>query len=334
MAKRKPGKKTLNTAAVKSKVARAKRPRTTAVHEPPRLALAEDPPVENSPVHLARCISCDFEVRFRMSTSGSSFTLIDSDLTLGIGARGHPICPHGHGEMPLADESIPVAEAITQAAAAVNSNGSDLTQAQLFDLAKPFNFAGALQAIAAKNRSAKQAHDAYDAAKETASERRKEWELEAKQLQELIDRLEARERDVRRDADARAAKATHEQAETLATALHEAGWDGVGADVVETWTEDQRHAARQWIEGDHDRASVPELLGVPHVAAGSIVSRTQDRGQTSDTYQCCSDCGSRLITLGDGVVGYPMGALVGFNCTGGAEHGSSSDAQPAHEAHA
>jgi hypothetical protein len=199
--------------------------------------------VENAPVHLARCMLCDFEVRFRASASGSSFTLIASDLALGIGERGHPICPNGHGEMVLADETLPASEAISTVAAVVGSNGSDPTQTQLFDLAKPFNFAGALQAIAKKNRSAKQAHDAYDAAKETASERRKEWELEAKQLQELIDRLEARERDVRRDAEARAAKATHEQAETLAKALHEAGWDGVGADVVETWTDEQRTAA-------------------------------------------------------------------------------------------
>jgi hypothetical protein len=330
MAKRKPG-KTLNEAAVKAKVRRAKK--STAVHDKPRLELAQDAPVENSaavenaPVHLARCMQCDFEVRFRASASGASFTLIDSDLALGIGKRGHPICPNGHGEMVLADETLPASEAISTVAAVVGSNGSDPTQAQLFDLAKPFNYEGAMQAIATKNHDVKFARVQMDDAKETYTHRRKTWERETEQLQELIDRLEARERDVRRDAAARAAKATHEQAETIAKALHEAGWDGVGADVVETWTEDQRHAARQWLDGEHDRASVPDLLGVPHVAAGQVISETHDYGQTSDTYQCCSDCGARLITLGDGVVGYPMGALIGFNCTGSEKAEARTDSR-------
>jgi hypothetical protein len=74
--------------------------------------------------HLARCADCDFSVRYQPSSSGAGFTLLDSDAALGIGDNGRPVCPEGHGEMELADDRLPAAEAIAHAAEQLDARSS------------------------------------------------------------------------------------------------------------------------------------------------------------------------------------------------------------------
>src|SRR5687768_17111158 len=79
------------------------------------------PTLADSPIHLARCPECDFAVRYQPSATGASFLLIDSDQGLGIGEHGRPICPNGHGEMEIADDRLPIEQAIEQTAERLNA---------------------------------------------------------------------------------------------------------------------------------------------------------------------------------------------------------------------
>lgn len=151
-------------------------------------AAADAPPVS----HRAVCAECKAHVTYALLASGHGFMVLESsepELVFGVGESGQPVCPHGHGEMQLADEQIPAVDAISQVAEQVNGSPE---QRALFDTRKPFNMAGALDAIAEKNRAVKWAHDRYEESKADTADAKKTWEREAKQLQELIDELESR----------------------------------------------------------------------------------------------------------------------------------------------
>lgn len=165
--------------------AHATRRRTRATSEPVAETAADadpDPVPEpaaavDAPLHTAVCTSCQGRVTFRSSASGGGFSLVDRDgypvdAVFGIGRTGLPICtrctPNGHEEMQLADEQglVPARDAITRVAA--QTNGDAPTQAQLFELAKPFNFEGAWLEIEEKQHDidgliAEHEHDAAQA---------------------------------------------------------------------------------------------------------------------------------------------------------------------------
>jgi ferredoxin-like protein FixX len=74
-------------------------------------------------VHLARCTECGICVQ------------------LGIGTNGRPVCPNGHGEMELADDRLPIEQAMEQVA-------EKLTEPQRLPYpSPPFNYEGALHEI-------------------------------------------------------------------------------------------------------------------------------------------------------------------------------------------
>lgn len=186
-----------------SKTLAPEEPHDTSAADPaaPAEAAVTEPATDTPVTHKAVCRECDAHVTYALTSSGHGFMVLETseaDVSFGQSDSGLPLCPRGHGEMLLADEQIPVADAITQAAELQGSENGHGTPAQraLFDTRKPFNLEGALEAIAEKNRAVQWAHDRYDRAKTEASDARKTWEREAKQLQDLIvdlnDKREAR----------------------------------------------------------------------------------------------------------------------------------------------
>lgn len=128
--------------------------------------------VLDRPLHLARCGECGYEVSFRPSASGAAFTLVDSDAALGIGEHGQPICPNAHGEMPVVDDRIPAAEAISKVAEQTTPQ-----QRRLPIPAPEPNWQGMQEQTADLRRAVraelvrmKEAHDKYAARKKQADE--------------------------------------------------------------------------------------------------------------------------------------------------------------------
>lgn len=196
--------------------------KTSAPEETPIDAVAEttQPDAQDAatpdtpPTHKAVCSECGAHVTYALTSSGHGFMVLetsDADTTFGQGEGGQPLCPRGHGEMQLADEQIPVADAITQVVEQTSGNGHGTpAQRALFDTTKPFNADGALDAIETKNADVEQARERYESYKSATAAARKRWESEAKQLADLIV-------DLKRKRQARAVQT-----------------DGATADVAET----------------------------------------------------------------------------------------------------
>jgi hypothetical protein len=116
----------------------------TETFEPATEPIAQ-PPADEHPVHLARCAECGFAVRYQ-PTNGAAYVLMDmQDRTLGIGEHNRPTCPDGHGEMEIADDRLPIEQAITQTAERI-----DATTQRLPFPSPPFNYEGVLHALCEK----------------------------------------------------------------------------------------------------------------------------------------------------------------------------------------
>jgi hypothetical protein len=95
-------------------------------------------------------------------------------------------------------------------------------------------------------------------------------------------------------------------------------------DVVNAWSVEDRAAVKAWAEIENGLADKPEhherpaILGTAHVAQEAILSESSDRD--GDTYQCCVECGARLLSVktgsGETFEPYPAGTLVGVDCKG------------------
>ena len=175
------------------------------------------PPTPDAPEHFAICRAgqCRAALKYRVTSHGGGVMQIetmgvDFDQVFAFSRAGVPICPHGHGEMVLQDEDVPVAEAITTAAAAA----SVPSQAQLFELAKPFNFEGAWLEIESKQGEIDELARDHEHDAEEAKKSRKALEEARTTLGLMVnrwreqrlkkDRDQQNERD-RREAAARAA---------------------------------------------------------------------------------------------------------------------------------
>jgi hypothetical protein len=159
-------------------------------------------PADEPTIHLARCADCDYAVRYQPSSSGAGFTLIDSDAALGIGESGRPICPNGHGEMGLADDRLPAADAIEQAAEQVEAEKQKLPFP-----APPFNYEGTLHALFEKRHEIGKLEKKFNDRKELLKEAREDLEAANTQLGKMLDEFEQHEQDrlheiARRQADA------------------------------------------------------------------------------------------------------------------------------------
>jgi hypothetical protein len=150
----------------------------TAVMEPP-------------PTHLARCASCDYSVRYRPLASFGGFTLADeTDLLLGIGPNGRPVCPNGHGEMELADDRLPIDQAINQA-----NEQLDARPQRLPYPSPPFNYADVLHSLCEKRHDIAALEKRVDDRKDALKRAKDELDEANKELGRMIDRFERDERD-------------------------------------------------------------------------------------------------------------------------------------------
>lgn len=87
--------------------------------EPAAPAPTESPEV---PIHHGRCTEpgCGVGATYRPTASGHGFMLlerigVDFEASFSVGPNGRPECPHGHGELGLADDLLPAADAFGHA---------------------------------------------------------------------------------------------------------------------------------------------------------------------------------------------------------------------------
>jgi hypothetical protein len=340
----------------------------TETFEPATEPVAQ-PPLEERPVHLARCIECGHSVPFRPNSTGTGFVLVGTEATYGAGENGRPICPDGHGEMEIADDRLPIEQAMEQAAERI-----DATTQRLPFPSPPFNYEGALHEIFEKQQSVAILEGKFNDADERRKKAKAALDEGHSQLSVLIATLQEREQDrlheiARREA---AAAAGHPEDTTLVRCawelahldercplcsspveaahynladtardsalhldaverlIHLQDTDAIVAlvdhlgivlspDTVSAWSVEDRAAVKAWAEAPTEQSPRPAILGTAHVAGGSITSEAEP----GDTFQCCRECGARLLSYptgsGEPVEFYPAGTLVGSDCDGAKE---------------
>jgi hypothetical protein len=152
--------------------------------------LETDEPTNGSLIHLARCAECGVSVRFSPTASGFGYVLKDAtDSAFGLGDHYRPTCPNGHGEMELADDRLPIVQAMEQAA-------EKLAEPQRLPYpSPPFNYEGALHEIF----EMEQANAVLESKFNDADERRKKAKTALddgrSKLSALIATLKEREED-------------------------------------------------------------------------------------------------------------------------------------------
>jgi len=133
------------------------------------------------------CQECGCGVTIERMTRGAAFAIISvqgapDDTSFGIGASGDPLCPEGHGGMlpdPVDGEADP-------------GEVPPLSQAELFDLAQPFNFEGAYLELERLTVTVDEFARIAEADKKQAAAARKTWEDAATRLHKAT--LELRRR--------------------------------------------------------------------------------------------------------------------------------------------
>jgi hypothetical protein len=179
--------------------------------EDPEDAAAPDP--EQAPAwEHAECQSCGAAVTYEPTPSGVGFMVmrqsgVDPEATFGVGEHGRPRCPHGHGEMGIAE-------------------AGPLEQPALFDIAKPFNFEGAYLEVEGLTVEVDRLAGIAEEDKRTAASSRDQWAEAAKRLHTLTLELRRRrlakrdrERQAPLDASVAPASAADSEMHTTAEAL-------------------------------------------------------------------------------------------------------------------
>jgi hypothetical protein len=145
--------------------------------------------VEERPVHMARCADCDHAVRFRPNSSGTGFFLVGTEELYGVGALGRPVCPNGHGEMELADDRLPIEQAMEQVA-------EKLTEPQRLPFpSPPFNYEGALHEIFEMEKENAILESKFNDADERRKKAKAALDDGRSKLSALIGTLQEREQD-------------------------------------------------------------------------------------------------------------------------------------------
>lgn len=148
--------------------------KTAAVEERPDVDA--DTPSEK-PVHLAKCAECAAAVKFRVSASGAGFLLVDAapDASFGIGPNRLPLCPEGHGEMSIADETLkPVAEAVQEVLERQASDGP--VQRTLPGCVPAFNFMGCYLELEKQAVLVESLRKEYEDDARVAKDSKKHWD--------------------------------------------------------------------------------------------------------------------------------------------------------------
>lgn len=263
--------------------------------------------------HLGRCAECQFTVRFQLLPSGNGFSREDGgEESLGVGEHGRPLCPSGHGELEIADDQLPAAEAIGQVAEQLKSP----EQRHLPGIVPAFNFQGAYLELEVMSVEADRLHRIWEDDAREAKESKTAWEEASKRRDKSA--LEFRRRRLEKGNDG-----DPEQGATVADDLPDTAdlWELVTAagqillpGTIEAWSDEERAAVRVWA-ADTTRER-PAVLGRPHVAPNGYTSETPDEGQTSVEFQTCTQCDEHILTIMDGVEPYDTGVLVGTDCKG------------------
>lgn len=341
----------MNTAAVEGQPVESETPLGTNCPDEDKFNSAG----QNRPIHLAKCRECAAAVKFQPTASGTGFTLVDPDpeARFGAGSTGLPMCPNGHGEMMIADEAIPVADAISQVAEKVNGTPQ---QASLPGTVPPFNFEGAYFEIEAKAVEVDALRSVENEHHETFKESKKAREKAEEVLGKMI--LEFRRR--RREKDAGGPEA---QPPTVERCRFEQLNPGVPCPLCTdaTWdrstapaSEEHGVAAKDVLEGRELAQCVERLKLVPiygisveylrslpmdqrssiEAWAGDVEDHPDERDRwmedglppglegahkASDAsgdgqQQNCTECG--LLIGFEGEEPYPAGAFVGTGCKG------------------
>lgn len=148
---------------------------TAAVEEQPAATDAGETP----PIHLARCAECASGVQFSTLPSGHGFVTHGTDQTFGVGEHGRPLCPNGHGEMAIADDSLkPAAEAFADAAEqlAAADGRTDPVQRSLPGVIPAFNFQGCYLELEGQALLVESRRKTYEDDARVAKESKKAWD--------------------------------------------------------------------------------------------------------------------------------------------------------------
>jgi hypothetical protein len=139
-------------------------------------------------VHLARCADCDFSVRYQ-SLRAAPGSPARQRRALGIGDNGRPVCPNGHGEMELADDRLPIEQAMQQVA-------EQLTEPQRLPFpSPPFNYEGALHEIFEMEKENAILESKFNDADERRKKAKAALDDGRSKLSALIGTLQEREQD-------------------------------------------------------------------------------------------------------------------------------------------
>lgn len=214
----------------------------------------------------------------------------------GFDVEGMPVCPNCKGEVSMISRTRePAAVAVKQVIAAIVAE-----QPNLFpDL---FNTDGAYRVLQEQFAEGQRLQEVYDDDARKAAKSRKALDEWRRKIVVIAAEFKRREQQQRIELRRRADLAERRTAEHVATVIAEHGLHGIGAELVETWSDEQRVQVLAWVERGLDRDHAPEVIARPHLA-----------GVADDDFQCCADCGARIS---DGSVKFPEGALVGTFCTG------------------
>ena len=328
---------------------------TTIDQAEPEIPFLTDPPADaertSRTAHLARCTQCDFTVTFEPSVTGTSFFLVGSDAALGIGPNGRPVCPNGHGEMEIADDQIPAAEAISEVARLQHPQQADLP-----GIIPPFNYQGAYLELEAKAVEVDELHREYVTAAEEARDAKKSWDKAAELFTKMAIEFQRRRREkvsagdpiadvnparctfeqlhpdqtcpicVSEKDDVRAAYAPRDSAMhaeqtqewlddraiiALQDLLDEAADVIVTDAIVKAWTPEERAEIAAWAEAVRDK--IDPLPARPTALGTMHVAGTPTDAQG----QSCTQCDAVLIAANVVEANYyDIGTLVGTDCPG------------------
>lgn len=146
---------------------------TSAVEENPA-----DAPAAERPIHLARCAECATAVKYQLTASGAGLILFEAapDAIFGLSANGIPICPQGHGEMSIADETLkPAADAIAEALELQEAE-SGPTQRTLPGVFPAFNYQGAYLELEQQAVECDRLRREHEDDAKTSRESKKDWD--------------------------------------------------------------------------------------------------------------------------------------------------------------
>lgn len=200
---------------------------------------AEQPPAPVShevPIHRAVCQvkGCGISLVYRPTSTGAGFQVLEvsgvepGTLFGGPGAQGTPICPRdGHGEMTLADEQLPAAEAFAKADEQIK-RAREPKQPRLPGTVPEFNFEGTFKVIVEKRHEVKELEREFEKRDEARKKAKAALDEANAELGEMIDDFEERmeERQLERERQERLAREGHPEGTNLVRCLFERQQEG------------------------------------------------------------------------------------------------------------